>query len=1199
MHAISETLWGFNTRDLMRASSCAHCTNLSIARTLGVASVLDRLAPEIEKAKLAKENDTDKNLAMKYGDLFELNLQNELIESMGAEFVQRPEVDGGFAQTIALMQAGAPVIYQGGLEQTVGPLKFAGKPDFLVRADYQLAFVDGKLTAVNNVDAPDAKGYTVWDAKYAGKTKPTYLLQVAIYIDALAELGLLAQGQKHGTVLGKRVIDAYEEIEILPAMKLAREELIELVSAAMLAEQTGNLSAYEHNSLSWHCAAKDACSICEYPDLCAADRVMTDDLVQVAGITQAQIAKLKTVDVSTMAGLAGASVLNVPDRMVETSFQKLQRQAAEQVKALQTGEPQHTLLDDPEIQFLPPKSANDIFFDMEGFPYFIEGDGLEYLFGNTNWNDDFIEFWANDRAEEKQAFIDFVTWAVAQMKADPGAHIYHYASYENSALVRLATRFGVMADEVRWLQQEQRLVDLYPYVRNSLVVGEDGYSIKDLERHYGFRRTSETKNANASIEDYQNWRDYVAAANDETAPAEERARAAELADETYRNLRQYNIEDVQSTRELYLWLTGFEGACSRYGEDRENPYLTDPDGLEGDGLVTKAQLELERLQARTAELFAPVADWQFGLDEAADEKALVWLALTHSILFYKREDVMFWTDIYIRMQQDDAALEGDRRGAALLSLREIARESKTKRDSGVPFIKVTYQAELPYEDLYEPEAEQRIVVRYEIGGRRQKRDFGEIISLENGTVTFTRESLNGLSNVKPNAILEAQTFNTSAKQSALELLANEITNDWGDPRNDAPVGRAIMDLLLRRAPKLIGRGSLPVADANNYLPAVIEATEKLDNSTLCIQGPPGSGKTYLASHTIANLVAKGFKVAVLSNSHSAVENLLEGCVEAGVDPNLILKARKKFSTTNNVWQEFKDTAAVVSARKKITAPGYVIGGTSFTFCNSKMREEPFDYMFIDEAAQFSLVDAIANSIAAKNLILLGDPQQLAQVVMAVHPGGVSNSALGHYMGDHAILPKHMGYFVEVTRRLHPEINKPVSWLSYEGKLRAHSTTSAHFVEGLTPGITSIAVEHYNNVSRSDEEVQVVLDLTKDLTKTLPQKEVLVVAAYNAQVDAIRNALDAQGFTDVMVGTVDKFQGREGLVVIYSFAASSAADAPRGLEFLLERNRLNVAISRAKGHCYLVHSSGLLKSRFKTVEELKCVSRLAGILEFAN
>ncbi len=1191
MKVEAPNLWSVNTRDLMRVSSCDHCTRLSIARTLGVASVLERLAPEIEKEKAKPES-----LAQKYGRKFEDNLQNELIANMGEAFVQKPADEGDFAQTIALMEAGVPVIYQGGLTQTVSSIVFNVKPDFLVRADYQLVFVNGTLTAVENNDAPGATGYTVWDAKYSGKTKPTYLLQVAIYIDALEELGFLANGQKHGTILGSRKVDGYEEIEIVPAMKLARAELIEQINAALVAQESGDLSAYELSCLSLHCASKDSCSMCEYPEMCKEDRRATDDLVQVAGITQAQIAKLKSAGIQTMTDLAEASAASAPSSLPEVAFEKLNRQAAEQIKAIRTGVPQHTQLEDAEVQFLPPRSTNDIFFDMEGFPYFIEGDGLEYLFGNTNWNDDFIEFWANDRAEEKEAFVNFMNWAVDQMQADPNAHIYHYASYENSALVRLATRFGVMADEVRWLQKELRLVDLYPYVRNSLVIGEEGYSIKNLEAHYAFKRKSETKNANASIEDYENWRDALLIAGDASVSVEVREEAAQKAQTIYSNLRQYNIEDVQSTRVLYEWLLGLEGATTRFGQDRDNPYEND---LDTDGKITKAQEDLERLTRRTQELFAPVASWEFGLDADADEKALVWLALTHSILFYKREDVMFWTDIFIRMQQDDAELEGDRRGAALLNLREIERESKTKRGSGVPFVKITYAAELPLEDLYEPSIDEKIVVRYEIGGRRQKRDYGQVKSFENGTVTFVRESLNGLADIKPNAILEAQTYNTDGKQSALELLANEITDDWGNPRNEPPVGRAIMDLLLRRAPRLKGGASLPVADPSNYLPAVIEAVGLLENSTLCIQGPPGSGKTYLASRTIADLVSKGFKVAVLSNSHSAVENLLQACREAGVQGDLILKARKKHTTKRNDWTEFAETADVVKARGKLEVDGYIIGGTSFTFCNTKMREEQFDYMFIDEAAQFSLVDAIANSVAARNLILLGDPQQLAQVVMAVHPGGVSNSALGHYMGEHAILPKHMGYFVEVTRRLHPEINKPVSWLSYEGKLRAHEDTNSHFVEGLVPGITSIPVEHYNNVSRSDEEVAVVLDLTRDLTKRIPRQEILIVAAYNAQVDAIRNALDAAGFRDVMVGTVDKFQGREGLVVIYSFAASSAADAPRGLEFLLERNRLNVAISRAKGHCYLLHSSGLLKSRFKTVEELKCVSRLAGILEFAN
>jgi uncharacterized protein len=235
---------------------------------------------------------------------------------------------------------------------------------------------------------------------------------------------------------------------------------------------------------------------------------------------------------------------------------------------------------------------------------------------------------------------------------------------------------------------------------------------------------------------------------------------------------------------------------------------------------------------------------------------------------------------------------------------------------------------------------------------------------------------------------------------------------------------------------------------------------------------------------------------------------------------------------------------------------------------------------------------------AKNIVLMGDPQQLAQVVIAVHPGGVENSALGHYMGDHSILPANMGYFIEVTRRLHPEVNHAVSWLAYEGKLRSHPSTEGHKIDGHEQGLITVPVPHQGNSTSSEEEAMTVVDLVDSLHATKEPSNVLVVAAYNAQVDLIRQKLDEAGFNEVMVGTVDKFQGREGMAVIYSFAASSSMDAPRGLEFLLDRNRLNVAISRAKATCYLVFSDTLLQSQFRTVAEVKAISRLAGLLEIA-
>jgi uncharacterized protein len=318
------------------------------------------------------------------------------------------------------------------------------------------------------------------------------------------------------------------------------------------------------------------------------------------------------------------------------------------------------------------------------------------------------------------------------------------------------------------------------------------------------------------------------------------------------------------------------------------------------------------------------------------------------------------------------------------------------------------------------------------------------------------------------------------------------------------------------------------------------------------------------------------------------------CLEAGVSPDAMAKKTQGGDKGAKGW--ITPTTNKIFGAWRAGNSGYVVGGTSWSFCAKEFLEDRFDYIFIDEAAQFSLVDAIAVSANANNLVLLGDPRQLTQVVQAIHPGGVDNSALGHYMGDAAILESGSGYFLDVTRRMHPAINAPVSNLSYQNKLHSHPDTSSHVVSGVAPGLIAVAVPHKANASSSIEEAEAVLEIAKAQVAILGANEVLIVAPYNAQVDLIRKMLDEAGLREVAVGTVDKFQGREAMVVIVSLAASSALDAPRGLDFLLDRNRLNVALSRAKANCYLIYSPMLTKSRFRDIEELKSVSRLNGLLE---
>ena len=1204
MYLTPSALWSFNTRDLMRASSCDHCTKISIARTLGIQDVMAKLQPYLDQIAEDKANGEDQSLAQKYGVIFEDALIQELLESVGEDVVGRPETDGDQTQTIALMNSGVPVIYQGGLKRTFERTIFSGRPDFLVHQDWELLFIDNKLTAqrrVEHVGSPRANKYTVWDAKYGGQAKPAYLLQVGLYVDALESLELKAEDSRHGLVLGSRTMESFEEIEIVPAMRLARKKISDLIDFAELAKNEDKLGQFAASGLNWHCPSKQNCDICEYPELCKDDRKATDDLVQVANITQSQIARLATADITTMHQLAEAPDDKRPYRMTVETYEKVRRQAAAQVKSLKTGKPYHELLKDPMIQFLPPRSALDVFFDFEGFPYFTERGGLEYLFGNYDWGTGknegkpldslFTEFWAHDRADEKVAFAGFMEWALKRMHEDPNAHIYHYASYEVTALKRLAMRHGIYEQEVAWLINTGRLVDMFNIVRNSMIIGEESYSIKKLERYYDFQRSSDVQKASASIDEYDRWRELNSLSRDSTLSSEDRAKVAEEADQVYKELRLYNLEDVWSTRELYRWLESLPGACSKYGQRQPG----DPTPEDIDRTPSKSERELAELQAQTKELFDVVANWDWGKDLDADYRAQIWLALTHSILFYKREEVMFWADIAIRMLMDEDAMERERSASAISEVVEVSRETKSRRDDGTPYVLVTYNALLPEQSLYQPDKNDDIVIRYRGEGNKQLRDFGKITDAVESEITFTRVIKNGSDSQVPNAVIDATYYSPIAKQAALQKLANEIAEQWQTPLNPAPNSPAIMDLLMRRPPKLKGLSSLPVADTDDYLPAVKQAVQALDGSVLAIQGPPGSGKTYLASRTILDLIKAGKRIGVTANSHSAIENLLEACIEAGVDPELIVK--KQEEGEERPWVTKRSNGPVVTwMRNKEGA--FVLGGTSFFFSNKEVREHRIDYLFVDEAAQYSLVDCMAVSGIADNIVLMGDPQQLAQVVTAVHPGGVENSALGHYMGDNAILPVSMGYFVEVTRRLHPEVNHAVSGLAYQGKLRSHPSTDGNVIEGHEQGLIPISVPHKGNSTSSEEEAEVVVELVKSLRGDKDPANVLVVAAYNAQVDLLREKLDSAGFERVMVGTVDKFQGREGMAVIYSFAASSSMDAPRGLEFLLDRNRLNVAISRAKATCYLVFSETLLESQFKSVAEVKAVSRLAGLLEMA-
>jgi uncharacterized protein len=355
----------------------------------------------------------------------------------------------------------------------------------------------------------------------------------------------------------------------------------------------------------------------------------------------------------------------------------------------------------------------------------------------------------------------------------------------------------------------------------------------------------------------------------------------------------------------------------------------------------------------------------------------------------------------------------------------------------------------------------------------------------------------------------------------------------------------------------------------------------LDSSYLAVHGPPGTGKTHTAARVIHHLVTqRGWRVGVVAQSHATVENVLDCVIDAGLDPQRIAKKRNDHRAPR--WREI-DGAAY--AAFLADTPGCVIGGTAWDFANAnRIPPGSLDLLVIDEAGQFCLANTIAVAPAAANLLLLGDPAQLPQVSQGTHPEPVDSSALEWLVDGQRTLPDERGYFLDLSYRMHPAVCAAVSALSYEDRLHSHECTAARHLDGHRPGLQLLSVEHQGNSTESLEEADaIVAEIDRMLgaswtdehgTRALTAADVLVLAPYNAQVALLRRRLAAAGLDGVRVGTVDKFQGGQAPVVFISMTVSSMDVVPRGISFLLNRNRLNVAVSRAQFAAVIVRSPSL-------------------------
>jgi len=1150
MHVTDGKLY-FSPSDLAEFMACEHAITLH----------LKDLDSSLQKA----EPDETLKILQDHGDLHEKSYLEKL-KLAGRQVV---EIPGRLTQperhqrTLQAMQDGAEVIFQAALEEG----SFRGYADFLLRRP-----------------TPSLLGshsYEVADTKLASSGKARHLVQIALYSDMVT----VVQG-------------------VPPA-----EASLELGSGE---SKTYRLDNYRHyvNRLkarflrfveerpSTEAQKCDHCGFCVWKDLCADDWARADHLNQVARISSPQIKRLKAAGITTLAALAESNV-SVPGM---ASLQSLRLQAQLQLHKRTTGEDKVDIKSlDPVAKTgfyrLPAPGQGDMYFDMEGYPYVK--DGLEYLFGVSYHHDGelkFKPFWGHDRQGERTAFEQFIDFVMERIRLYPESHIYHYADYERRALRSLMSLHGTREKEVDQLLREQRLIDLYAVVRESILTSEPRYSIKNLETFYmKGERESDVKTAGASIVFYEKWRH-------------------DNNQQWLDDIERYNEEDCISTKKLHDWLCSLKTQAERdyqqviswYVQEASDESEPAVGSSRSEGSLA-AQARKENVRARLENYLKPyiIQDQRLGQVPSTESQLSGHLAAVQNLLylldFYWREAKPGFWKMFDQQKRSFDELIDD-----MDVLSGLMRDPKVAPVVDKQSLIFTYQM---------PAQDHRLKVGDSLRETSTLRSLGTLHALDadvgEAEIRIGKRTVNGTWKGEM-PILCAVAASNMVSTSTLDAAILRFADDDLERQEDSRY-QSLWQVLSRTLPRISGieQGAciLPPASTKEQITDVVS---RLDNSYLVIQGPPGTGKTYTGARIVLALLAKGMRVGISALSHQAIANFLDAITKAAIELNQAFVGSRKGDgaaalSDGRFIVDTEDTETALDRKNQLVA------GTAWLFARES-ADQAFDYLFIDEAGQTSLANLVAMGTAAKNLVLLGDQMQLGQPLQGKHPGDVGQSALEYLLGDAATVPPEQGVLLDITWRMHPAVCQFISSALYDGRLKNHESTatqrlvlsSGHDPALKSSGISFEPVNHEGCAQTSEEEAarisEIICSLLKQSyvnsdgkAKSMAQDNILVVAPYNAQVRILKQKLSPQ----IKVGTVDKFQGMEAEVVIVSMTTSSDEEMPRDMAFLFDRRRLNVAISRAKTLAILVASTKLLGVHCKTPEQMALVDTLCWAKEMDN
>ena len=898
---------------------------------------------------------------------------------------------------------------------------------------------------------------------------------------------------------------------------------------------------------------------------CEKEWIERKHLNQVYGTNKNNIKKLNNANICNYVELAKLDPKkNIEGLKNETKI-NLINQAKLQIESEKKGYPIFKIKEENKtlnvgFNLLPEPSESDLFFDIEGVQDYVFDGKLEYLFGIfyvEGGKKIYKPFWAHNKAEERQSVIDFFSFTKAHFKKYPKAKIYHYAHYEITALERLTSLYKVHGIDYDHYLHLSRFVDLYKVVRGAIFISGKSYSIKEIEKYYDFKRSGEIQKGDVSEEYYIQ---YI-----ETGQKN-----------LLEQIEDYNKQDCESTFKLRKWLLKIKPEDTKFFKPEKEEMELRP--------FEEIQLEYQK---------------KFHLSKLSN--APIVKLLSDIIGFYNRDQKPSWRQFFDRKDLSNEELIDDKETIGNMSLVSIYQDKRS----------LCYTYIFPNQEYKLKKGRSVIIAN---NNDPERADYaGTIQDLDQIKRTLILRK--GISKEKKQLPKTLSISEKVMEHSRFDNLNKNIYNFCENILENKKGYEALKSFLNRDIPNIkdVNSGD-KIMNSENFNKVVPEIISRLNSSYIFLQGPPGTGKTFYSANAIVELLKKNKKIAVTANSHKVIHNLLEKVEKIAEEQNFLFKGLKMGNFDNEdtfyngkLIKTDKNEKHYIDGLKKGNT--LLFAGTKYHLSQWYYRNE-IDFLFIDEAGQVSLADLISIGNIAKNIVLIGDQNQLSQPVQASHPGSSGDSVLDYLLEGKDTVDENRGIFLNRTFRLHPNINEFISENFYEKKLLTNSENinrKINFPKNFyikKEGIHTILMDHEDCKQTSEEELNKIQEIIKELigkeftdtnNKKRPLKisDFLIVSPYNAQV----NFLLARLPKGTRCGTIDRFQGQEAPITIISMTSSDVESLPRNKSFFFNRNRLNVAISRAQCLSIILFNKKLLETPPKTHEEFKLINNFQKLLKY--